>query len=84
MNEKPSNRQENNISDTSIGGKIKLDNFIELSGLVKYKSSKFKIKPNNSYFVKLDNNDFAIIRVFCDGSIKFIIYADNEIIKGEL
>lgn len=80
----PEDSINDNISDLTIGASFAHSGIIDFSAMVDYKKSTFKFKHGNSYFIKLADNTFSIIRVLQDGSIKYIIYDDHNIQTGEL
>lgn len=85
MKENHSDDSQNSLSDTHLEGSIGIGNIIELSGMVNFKKSIIKIKSNNSYFIKLNDDNVIFVRVLADGSIKYsIIYGGNQIKNGEL
>lgn len=84
MNKDYPDNSESNISNTEISGSFSLDGIKDISATFKHGTSILKLKPNKSYLIKIEGGNFAIVRVFKDGSIRYVIHDDYGISEGEL
>jgi hypothetical protein len=84
MNKNYQDNSESNISNTEVSGSLSLDRILDISAKVKHGTPIFPLKPNKTSLIRLGGSDFVIIRVLKDGSVRYAIYENNAITRGEL